>query len=152
MRISDWSSDVCSSDLLHAIGADRLVIEGDGVLDGSGSAGDWWTWPKETRDGARRPRGLHLVGCSNVTLLGFTIRNAPSWTIHPQGCRDLVAAGLTIEAPHDSPNTDGFNPEGCSGVRIEGVRFSVGRSEEHTSELQSLMRNSYAVFGLTNKN
>src|SRR3546814_5344167 len=29
--------------------------------------------------------------------------------------------------------------------------FPVGRSEEHTSELQSLMRNSYAVFSLTKK-
>ena len=126
--LGSWEGlpDACFAGPLHAVGADRLVIEGNGVLDGSGSAGDWWTWPKETRDGARRPRGLHLVGCSDVTLLGFTIRNAPSWTIHPQGCRNLVAAGLTIEAPHDSPNTDGFNPEGCTGVRIEGVRFSVG--------------------------
>src|SRR3546814_1137850 len=32
-----------------------------------------------------------------------------------------------------------------------GVVFSVRRPEEHTSELQSLMRNSYAVFCLNNK-
>ncbi|MDS9467455.1 glycoside hydrolase family 28 protein [Paracoccus sp. MBLB3053] len=116
----------CFAAGVHAINATRLVIEGSGVIDGSGDLGDWWTWPKETREGARRPRGLHLVGCRDVTLLGFTIRNAPSWTIHPQGCDRLLAAGLRIEAPHDSPNTDGFNPEMCRDVTLEGIRFSVG--------------------------
>ncbi|MGF6257316.1 glycoside hydrolase family 28 protein [Ensifer sp. LBL] len=116
----------CFAAPLHAVGVTALTIEGQGTLDGSGDSGDWWTWPKETRGGARRPRGLHLVSCSDVTLLGFTIRNAPSWTIHPQGCRRLTAAGLFISAPADSPNTDGFNPESCQDVTIAGVRFSVG--------------------------
>jgi len=116
----------CFAAPLHAIGAERLVIEGPGMLDGGGAQGDWWTWPKGTRDGARRPRGLHLVDCHDVTLLGFSIRNAPSWTIHPQGCSDLVAAGLQVDAPPDSPNTDGFNPEMCRNVLIAGIRFSVG--------------------------
>src|SRR3546814_1161944 len=38
----------------------------------------------------------------------------------------------------------------ASGLGI-ALGLSLGRSEEHTSELQSLMRNSYAVFGLTKK-
>jgi polygalacturonase len=116
----------CFAAPVHAIGTEELVIEGRGAIDGSGLQGDWWSWPKETRDGARRPRGLHLIGCRDITLLGFTLRNAPSWTLHPQGCDRLVAAGLAIEAPHDSPNTDGFDPEGCHDVTMEGIRFSVG--------------------------
>ena len=116
----------CFAAPVHAVNVDNLTIEGRGILDGSGAEGDWWTWPKETRVGARRPRGLHLVSSSDVTLLGFTIRNAPSWTIHPQGCERLRAAGLNILAPHDSPNTDGFNPESCRDVLIAGTRFSVG--------------------------
>lgn len=116
----------CFKAPLHAVAAERLVIEGPGTLDGSGGQGDWWSWPKDTRSGARRPRGLHLVDCRDVTLLGFTLRNAPSWSLHPQGCQRLSAFGMAIEAPADSPNTDGFNPEMCRDVRIEGVRFSVG--------------------------
>ncbi len=126
--LGSWEGlpDACFTAPLHAIAADNLVIEGEGVLDGSGDKGDWWTWPKESRDGARRPRGLHLVSCNNVKLFGVTIQNAPSWTIHPQGCDGLVAAGLSIMAPHDSPNTDGFNPESSRNIEIAGVRFSVG--------------------------
>src|SRR3546814_7187463 len=38
------------------------------------------------------------------------------------------------------------------GVNFDGLRGSELRSEEHTSELQSLMRISYAVFCLKKKN
>ena len=126
--LGSWEGlpQACYAAPIYAVGADRVAIEGPGTVDGSGAYGDWWTWPKDTRNGARRPRGLHLIGCNDVKLLGFTIRNAASWTIHPQGCKRLVAAGLNIEAPHDSPNTDGFNPDGCQDVRLEGIRFSVG--------------------------
>ena len=126
--LGSWEGlpEPCFAAPLHAIGASDLTISGPGTLDGGGDRGDWWTWPKETRQGARRPRGLHLIDCTDTTLLGFTIRNAPSWTIHPQGCHRLTAAALRIEAPHDSPNTDGFNPEMCEDVEITGTHFSVG--------------------------
>src|SRR3546814_1162081 len=54
-------------------------------------------------------------------------------------------------APGDRRRTAG-SPESLSGdlpVRRSGLQS--GRSEEHTSELQSLMRISYAVFCLKNK-
>lgn len=118
--------ECCFAALVTAIDADRLAITGRGVIDGGGSRGDWWSWPKETRDGARRPRTLHLAYSDCVTLSGLTIRNSPSWTVHPYRCRDLHASALTIENPPDSPNTDGFNPESCENVTMTGIRFSVG--------------------------
>ncbi|SLN23535.1 Polygalacturonase [Aquimixticola soesokkakensis] len=126
--LGSWEGlpEACFAAPLHAIGACNVTISGQGTLDGGGDRGDWWHWPKETRDGARRPRGLHLIDCQNTQLIGFTIRNAPSWTIHPQGCTGLTAAALRIMAPHDSPNTDGFDPEMCENVDIVGVHFSVG--------------------------
>src|SRR3546814_8500014 len=85
-----------------------------------------------------------------------------------------------IRRPPRSTRTDTLFPyttlfrslreeSGRSGVALQGVgnhrirHFAIeqprakaqagaGRSEEHTSELQSLMRNSYAVFCLKNKN
>src|SRR3546814_9363348 len=95
MRISDWSSDVCSSDLtarnLH-LGTHGLI----GVRH-------------ETQ--ASRPRPL---------------RTAPAAGRRHPSCRVVSA---------QRPAPDGRQQ----------------RSEEHTSELQSLMRTSYAVFFLKNK-
>ena len=116
----------CFAAPLYAVGANNLTITGHGKLDGGGDRGDWWTWPKEKRENARRPRGLHLINCSETQLFGFSISNAPSWTIHPQGCCNLTICDLKIHAPHDSPNTDGCNPEMSQDVNIVGVRFSVG--------------------------
>ncbi|NDR55723.1 polygalacturonase PglA [Aliiruegeria sabulilitoris] len=116
----------CFAALLTAIDCYGLAITGRGVIDGGGDRGDWWHWAKERRDGARRPRTLHLAHCNGVRLTGLTIRNSPSWTLHPYGCRQLHASALRIENPPDSPNTDGFNPESCEAVEITGVDFSVG--------------------------
>lgn len=118
--------DTCYRGVLTAINARGITISGPGLVDGGGARGDWWTWPKETRNGARRARLLHLIGCDDVTVLGPTLVNSPSWTLHPDKCRNLSFIGLTIRNPPDSPNTDGLNPESCEDVAIEGVHFSTG--------------------------
>jgi polygalacturonase len=112
--------------LVNAVGCSGIRLTGEGILDGGGDRGDWWTWPKETRLGARRPRTVFLAHCNDIELTGLTVRNSPSWTIHPYGCRDLVAAALKIVNPPDSPNTDGLNPESCENVLLTGLHFSVG--------------------------
>src|SRR3546814_3587981 len=104
MRISDWSSDVCSSDLAddqqrHAL----LILKADlaGALQ---------------RQRARQPLA--------------------------------VAVGLDEIGDHRGGRLQMFLHR---GERVRGLR-GRGRSEEHTSELQSLMRISYAVFCLKKKN
>src|SRR3546814_6764875 len=100
MRISDWSSDVCSSDL-------RPPSE------------------RTRHDGQSR---------------------TPTVTAHP---------GLPV-ADHDDdvdPASHHRHHPGRRRLRAGLVAArSGGRSEEHTSELQSLMRISYAVFCLKKKN
>src|SRR3546814_7249310 len=92
MRISDWSSDVCSSDLAVA------------------------------RPLQRAPRGLDLV--------------------EPGFDRVVTNAGFAQRLAHD--------PRHVAGLAPALVAADV-RSEEHTSELQSLIRISYAVFCLEKK-
>src|SRR3546814_6971073 len=107
MRISDWSSDVCSSDLERRLG-DRRAIVGQ-------AAG--FTRRRRIGGGARRRqrRGRWLV-LERVRGIG-------------------VDVALRL---------------GRRRVDVDRVeRFA--RSEEHTSELQSLMRLSYAVFCLKKK-
>lgn len=111
---------------LTGIDCDGLILTGRGTIDAGGDRGDWWSWPKETRDGARRPRALFLGHSDDVQITGLTVCNAPSWTVHPYRCDRLLAAALSIRNPPDSPNTDGFNPESCVEARLIGLDISVG--------------------------
>src|SRR3546814_1333713 len=61
-----------------------------------------------------------------------------------------VATGTVRHEAH--PSHAGPLPDRVAGVLCVGKWTSMGRSEEHTSELQSLMRISYAVFCLKKKN
>src|SRR3546814_1213833 len=109
MRISDWSSDVCSSDLLDAH-RDRAA---------RGHVG-----PDTTEGLARR---LQRLAMFEPIGLGRGIE----FELHPPGA---------ILEPGD-----------VDQHRRALARGTSSRSEEHTSELQSLMRISYAVFCLKQK-
>src|SRR3546814_7137733 len=113
MRMSDWSSDVCSSDL-------RLVQR-----DIAGG------------DGARCGMADFLVEAEvleEIAWIGLGRHAAPRLFV--LSCPDL------IRASHE------WDPR----VRPAGDTIDmILRSEEHTSELQSLMRISYAVFCLKKK-
>ena len=119
-------AEACYASLINAIDCRDVHLAGAGIIDGGGERGDWWSWPKETRQGARRPRTVFLSACEGVTLSGLTIRNSPSWTVHPVLCKGLIAADLKVENDPDSPNTDGLNPESSSDIRLVGLHISVG--------------------------
>src|SRR3546814_9426028 len=105
MRISDWSSDVCSSDLVH--------IRRGGSLRGL------------IRD---RGKGKPMRICGPHRPLAF------GWFFD-----GLTGAGRQRQADSESKQL----------AHIRSLK--LWRSEEHTSELQSLMRSSYAVFCLKKK-
>src|SRR3546814_1112229 len=120
MRISDWSSDVCSSDLAQIAEAAALLAV----------AHDLRAMPIETRN------SVEFCGAGGIDVGG--------------GHRDLLeraSCHLSRRSQEEpSPALRRMVQLSCSPF----VRASVTmeRSEEHTSELQSLMRISYAVFCL----
>src|SRR3546814_1343248 len=119
MRISDWSSDVCSSDLAGAGLALLPVVIGfelrPDILEHPLIAGTWLVLV-----------GLMMV--SRVPTYSFKRLKVPQPYVLPM----LVAVGLLVGG-------------------LAGYPWRTLRSEEHTSELQSLMRISYAVFCLKKK-
>src|SRR3546814_10292078 len=116
MRISDWSSDVCSSDLLND--------------------------PRYTFDEAQYLMQSYLVAGYKLTPPSPTFLDA----------RDALLAAVRANDEQDFQSfVTAFAKRGMGAGAIAPDRFD-DRSEEHTSELQSLMRISYAVFCLKKKN
>src|SRR3546814_6515466 len=124
MRISGWSSDVCSSDL------------------------DLGHEPQVRGDELRRRLGIAMLLKAfgeHIFLFGLQDREF----------LDLgeiaVEARLAAECGNRRGDVAAAGHDRVSLKPAEITRRVSARSEEHTSELQSLMRSSYAVFCLTKK-
>src|SRR3546814_3990106 len=134
MRISDWSSDVCSSDLRRGrapFAIAQLVQEALAQL-----------------------RDDLVIGVAREQAVGIEI--APRRVERGNALDQAVA--FVADGEHAGRRCQGFEQQGRTRTRRaddehRAVERGVGiaRSEEHTSELQSLMRISYAVFCLKQK-
>src|SRR3546814_3122343 len=135
MRISDWSSDVCSSDLYeHALklweGLSQdlnynVMFSQRGVLNLAHNQHD-------LRETWRRVHANRLNGIDSEFLTAQQVQEmVPIMDLRSGGRYPVLGASLQR--------------------RGGTARHDAVRSEEHTSELQSLMRISYAVFCLKKK-
>ncbi|HUI29604.1 MAG TPA: glycoside hydrolase family 28 protein [Candidatus Acidoferrales bacterium] len=71
-----------------------------------------------------RPTFVEFYNCESVLIQGVTLENAPFWFLHPTLCRNVTIDGIKTDS--DGPNTDGCDPESCSGVLIENCVFNDG--------------------------
>src|SRR3546814_1626998 len=117
MRISDWSSDVCSSDL------DR--IKANICLP-------WW----------------HCSGRATYSVIVDLYIVIFSGSAFMFDSSDSIDSTVLPPAIHFKSFTDA---RAAVERLVEIYARNTARSEEHTSELQSLMRISYAVFCLKQK-
>src|SRR3546814_1578252 len=148
MRISDWSSDVCSSDLIDPKPGLPTSSPASPTSLRTASANSCRGTGCKTSQRFRPPeRGPHRMG----TVLQGTGTEV-EWVWFPENA--LICMGSeNVEGESVSGGMVGRNGafgafEAC-GSRLSYARALVQiRSEEHTSELQSLMRISYAVFCL----
>src|SRR3546814_10304626 len=133
MRISDWSPDVCSSDLLvRFVGLDTYRQAGGGVRRDLFAEGDAGTYLTDTAV-------LETLVRDKLATLTEDVR-AEGWAWVE------AVPHLAYEERQAFQNAPRHRREPTTR---EARR--IARSEEHTSELQSLMRISYAVFCLKKK-
>lgn len=126
IQVGTWEGSPfpCRQSFISAYHAEDIMIVGRGVIDGNAQNSTWWEDVKNRTVG--RPRLVFLNQCRNVRFHGILGRNSASWNFHPFFCKDVGFYDIAVEAPKDSPNTDGTDPESCDDVRYIGVRFSVG--------------------------
>lgn len=111
--------------IITGISVENVTICGEGTIDGGGDFEKWWI-SVVNRIPPYRPRVIFLNHCRDIVIQGITIRNSPSWNIHPYFSENIRIYAITLESPDKSHNTDGIDPESCSDVDIAGVHFSVG--------------------------
>src|SRR3546814_1594943 len=149
MRISDWSSDVCSSDLhvrlYHHDAVEVLETEvADGALD---EIRIYFTdpWHKKRHNKRRLLQPAFAALLVRKLAADGRLHLATDWQDYAEQMWDVLDAtpGLRNRA---GPRGHVPRPEWRPQTHFEtrGQRLGHGRSEEHTSELQSLMRISYA--------
>lgn len=115
----------CFASLFTAIGQNNINIVGEGIIDCNAQSGDWYINHRVKRI-AWRPRGIFFNRCDNILIQGVTVKNTPSWNIHPFFCKNVKLYDLTLENPPQMPTTDGIDADCCDNVEIAGVKISVG--------------------------
>src|SRR3546814_2583648 len=148
MRISDWSSDVCSSDLFNAPGANANAVKELVLASLLLAARNIPAALEFVRKLDGDDKAMHeAVEAGKKKFVGFEL---PGRTL---GVIGLGAIGVKVAyaAREIGMNVWGYDPAMTvhnAWQLNSGVRQELSRSEEHTAEIQSIMRISYAVFSL----
>src|SRR3546814_936310 len=127
MRISDWSSDVCSSDLCAPPETVRVLVPRRWRLDPPGT---FMRRDDIQPDATPLPDGYRLEQDTTDSIDTVRVLAADD---------SVVATGHVVVTDHTAI---------YDRVVTQEEHRRLGRSEEHTSEIQSIMRISYADFCL----
>jgi polygalacturonase len=111
--------------LISIIHADHAGIMGKGIIEGRGDQPmhgaqlTWWQMHQMQGDVHHNiPWLIGTQAANDFTLYGITLRMAPNFNVFLDGGNGITVWGVTIDAPWDSPNTDGIDPSGCTNVTI----------------------------------
>lgn len=103
----------------------RLTFEGGGYLDGQGAS--WWSQSCANNDEcSAKPVSLIFFSSTYIIVRNIKSINSKRFHIAFVGCNRVQAKGLKIQAPGDSPNTDGIHVEQSSNVKIISVTIGTG--------------------------
>src|SRR3546814_6048247 len=117
MRISDWSSDVCSSDLVAVHEAEAALLQARAQVE------------------ALKATYAQKQAALRSTQADLTFRQSDYKRI-----KALPAVGASSKSALDAATN-----------ALDVAASNINRSEEHTTELPSLMSRRYAVFGFNKK-
>jgi hypothetical protein len=103
--------------LLYAENARHITVAGRGCIDGQGHHAAFY----KGNDAPGRPRIIHFIGCSDVTVENITLKNAAFWVQYYSGCDGVFIHGIKVYS-HANWNNDGLDVD-SRNVTITGCRI-----------------------------
>ncbi|KAH0864564.1 hypothetical protein HID58_081775 [Brassica napus] len=118
--------DARFASLIYGTNLTDVVITGNkGTINGQGKS--WWL---KYRSGGfnliSRPLLIEILYSENIQISDINLVDSPMWNIHPVYCKNVIIKNIKIDAPIDSPNTDGINPDSCTNTLIEDCSVTSG--------------------------
>ncbi|KAL1312406.1 hypothetical protein HN51_039024 [Arachis hypogaea] len=130
IEATDEASDYYSNDSKYWLVFDnvkKLLVHGGGTIDGNGKI--WWQKSckrDKTLPCKDAPTALTFSNCSNLRVENLYISNAQQMHVRIQGCKNVIASGINVTAPGDSPNTDGIHVTNSHNVQISDSVIGTG--------------------------
>ncbi|KAK7286930.1 hypothetical protein RJT34_22293 [Clitoria ternatea] len=117
--MGSWGRDKLT--LITISNVNGLTIEGtEGLIDGHGST--WW----KNCPTCTRPKLLSFHACNNLVVSYLKIMNSPRAHISVNGCENVTFSHININAPSDSPNTDGIDISASKNIFIRDSTIATG--------------------------
>ncbi|XP_057451767.1 probable polygalacturonase At3g15720 [Lotus japonicus] len=107
------------SSMIRISFVNALIVDGGGIIDGYGST--WWNLPQSPR-----PVMLSFHACNNLLVRDLMFTNSPGAHITVDGSINAVFSHVNIQAPANSPNTDGFDIANSRNILIEDSNIGTG--------------------------
>jgi len=123
----DYHAGTRSGTLFLASGAENIIIKGAGCIDGQATSdlGKRWGAPEPSSV----PFRTHLLAfdrCRNVLINQVSFVNSDSWTLHLKRCSSVTISKVKIHNNYRRLNSDGIDPDSCSGVMINDCDIVTG--------------------------
>jgi alpha-L-rhamnosidase len=114
---------------VNADGVDHLRISGTGTLDGSGAVFYDAFHTRHNADASTknldvpRPRMVYVANCADVRIEGLHFLNSGFWNLQVFHSHDVLIEGIDIQAPGNSPSTDGIDIDNSQNVTVHRCRI-----------------------------
>ncbi|XP_027938004.1 polygalacturonase-like [Vigna unguiculata] len=122
---SDYSGDRTHWIMFHSV--QKLSVNGGGTIDGNGNI--WWQNSCKRNHKLpckKAPTALTFYRCNYLTVEDLTIKNGQQMHVSFEESKNVIASGLTVTAPEDSPNTDGIHITNTQNIQILNTVIGTG--------------------------
>ncbi|GFP89698.1 polygalacturonase [Phtheirospermum japonicum] len=126
---SDDRSDY-SKDLSHWLVFDsvqNLIVKGGGSINGNGNI--WWQNSckiNKANPCTEAPTALTFYRCTNLVVQNLKIENAQQMHVSFEKSKNVVASNIVVNAPENSPNTDGIHVTDTQNIQISSCTIGTG--------------------------